>query len=500
MKDLLNIGKDEDGAVKEVLETIMAFKMVSPGDKVLLSISGGPDSTFLTHVFYLLAPVLNLTLYGFCLDHMTRAGQSSKDVLFVEDLCRRLNIKLIKQKIDADKWCKSNRLSFQEGARRLRILELYRVSEKYNIDRIVTGHNEDDNIETFLMRLIRGSGARGLAGIKPVRGRFARPLINTSREKILFYLNKEGIAYCLDRTNLEDIYFRNKVRNKLIPFIAKNFLKKFKDNVTRSIKLLRDEDDFLKDYSRDLLKKIAEFREDNDKSSTVFIRIPVKEIEYMPEAIKRRVTLAAIERLKGDLEDITFKNIEDILDLAAAGSGGESKEVMPARKIKVYKTGEYIYFFNTDNRDLIPSEFKNIFGGPEGTHAGRGVPLEIDIGETIELKGFNLKVESKIIDTGGKNINFKDSMDTEAWLDHGKINFPLKVRKWKQGDRFFPLGLGKEKKLHDFFIDAKIPLHSRREIPIFCDSEKIVWIGKHRIDERVKITGQTARALYLKLF
>ncbi len=500
MKDLLHIGKDEDKVVKEVFRTIEAFKMVSPGDKVLLSISGGPDSTFLTHVFYLLAPVFNLDLYGFCLDHMTRSGQSSKDVLFVEDLCRRSNIKLIKQKIDAGKWCKSKGFSFQEGARKLRILELNRVAEKYNIDRIVTGHNEDDNIETFLMRLIRGSGARGLAGIKPVRGKFARPLINTSRKKILSYLDKEGITYCIDRTNLEDIYFRNKVRNKLIPFIANNFLKKFRDNVARSMKLLRDEDDFLKDYSRSRLKEIADFREDDDKGPPAFIKIPVKEIECMPEAVKRRVMLAAIEKLKGDLKDITFKNIEDILNLVAAGGGGESKEVMPAHEIKVYKTGEHIYFFNADNINLLPPELKNIFGGQEKASGGRAGPLEIDIGKTIELKGFNMRLDSKIIEPWKERINLKDSGDTEAWLDHGKINFPLKVRKWKQGDRFFPLGLGKEKKLHDFFIDAKIPLHSRKEIPIFCDSEKIVWIGKHRIDERVKITGQTARALYLKLF
>ncbi len=496
MKDLFNIGNDKDKVVKEVFETIKTFKMVSSGDRVLLSISGGPDSTFLAHVFYLLVPVFKLTLYGFCLDHMTRSGESSKDVLFVESLCRRLKIKLIKQKIDVEKWCRSNKFSFQEGARRLRILELCKVSEKYNIDRIATGHNEDDNIETFLMRLIRGSGARGLAGIKPLSGKFARPLINTSRENILTYLNKEGITYCIDRTNLENIYFRNKIRNKLIPFITKNFLEKFKDNVTRSIKLIRDEDDFLKNYSNVLLKEITGFRQNRHKGAVVFLEIPVKEINDMPRAIKRRVMLSAIEKVKGDLEDITFKNIEDILKLIAAGSGGESKEMMPTSKIKIYKTGEYVYFFNIDNIDLMPLELKSILNRTEKPQS----PLEISIGKTMELKDFNLKLESKIIDPEKEKINFKDSGNREAWLDYGKINFPLKIRKWTRGDRFYPLGLKKEKKLHDFFMDIKIPMHLRKEVPIFCDSEKIVWIGNHRIDERVKITGRTTRALYLKLF
>lgn len=496
MKDLLNIGNDEDRIVKEVFGTIESFKMVSPGDKVLISISGGPDSTFLSHVFHILAPVLSLTLYGFCMDHMTRAGESSKDVIFVEELCLELNIKLIKQKIDAEKWCKERSLSFQEGARRLRIRELYRATEKYNIDRIVTGHNEDDNIETFLMRLIRGSGARGLAGIKPVSGRFARPLIGTSREKILSYLDKKKISYCLDRTNLEDVYFRNKIRNRLIPFITENFLKKFKENVTRPIKLLRDEDDYLKGFSRDILNGITGFKEDKDEARSGFIEVPVKELYSMHIALKRRIILSAIERLKGDLEDISFKNVEDILDLINAGSGGESKVVMPGSEIKVYKTGEYIYFFNTGRMELIPAKFKSIFN-----ETGKSQEtLKIDIGKTVELKDFDQRLVSRIIDPGKERINFKDSSSNEAWLDHSKIIFPLKVRKWIQGDSFYPLGLGNEKKLHDFFIDIKVPLHLRKKVPIFCDNEKIVWIGNHRIDERVKITDNTSKVLFLKLF
>ncbi len=207
------------GAEETVLEAVRDFNMLRCGDSILVSISGGPDSTFLAYMLYGLKDEFNLTLYGFCLDHMTRRGRSALDAAFVKKLCRKLDIRLFSEKIDARKWCRANKLSFQAGARKLRISRLKEISRKYNISRIAVGHNSDDNIETFLMRLIRGAGARGLSGIKPVSGNIIRPLINTSREDIMQYLEGRDIQYCMDHTNLENVYFRNKIRNRLIPFI-----------------------------------------------------------------------------------------------------------------------------------------------------------------------------------------------------------------------------------------------------------------------------------------
>ena len=188
-EEIYKCGFAGNKTIINVLKTIESFNMIEDGDKVLVSISGGPDSTFLTHLLHLMRPVLNLTLYGFCLDHMTRGGESAQDALFVQELYSKLDIELFKQKVDAKKWCRSNKLSFQEGARKIRLERLMEISEKKDIEKVAVGHNADDNIETFFMHLIRGAGAKGLSGIKPVSGKIIRPLINTFRDDIITYLD-----------------------------------------------------------------------------------------------------------------------------------------------------------------------------------------------------------------------------------------------------------------------------------------------------------------------
>ena len=248
-------------AVSSVMDTIERYKMVETGDSILISVSGGPDSVFLTHIFSMLRESLGLELYGFSLDHSTREGQSGNDLKFVKGLCRDLGIKLFSKKVDAAEWCRRHKLSFQEGARKLRAGLLMEIALENNIGRIALGHNLDDNIETFMMRIIRGSGARGLSGIRPVSGKIIRPLIKTSRQDIEDYLNENDIGFCVDRSNLENKYLRNRIRNKLIPFIKDNFPGDFAGSINRTMEILRDEDIFLRKYSSDILESTAFFKE-----------------------------------------------------------------------------------------------------------------------------------------------------------------------------------------------------------------------------------------------
>ncbi len=218
---------------------------------------------------------------------------------------------------------------------------LAETSAQLGTDKIAVGHNADDNIETFLMRLIRGAGVRGLAGIKPVDGKFIRPLINTYREDMVEFLKKNKISYCIDKTNIENIYFRNKIRNMLVPFIRDNFLSAFKKNVLRSIEILRCENDFIKSYSESKLNKIATFYKSVDNESTACVKIPIKKLDTLEDAVKRRVLLRSIEKVKGDLENVKSRNVEDIIKIL--NIGGKSKNVCVHGKIKAAKEGKYIY-------------------------------------------------------------------------------------------------------------------------------------------------------------
>ena len=497
-KEIYKYGFAQDKTIISIIKTIESFNMIKDGDKILVSVSGGPDSTLLTHLLHLVRPIFGLNLYGFCLDHMTRDGESAGDSLFVQKLYKKLDIKLFRQRINVKKWCKSNRFSFQEGARKLRLKKLLEISEKKDIDKIAIGHNADDNVETFLMHLIRGAGARGLSGIKPVSGKIIRPLINTFRDDIISYLDSNKISYCMDRTNVENIYFRNRVRNLIIPFIEKeSSIESFKSNVLRSINILKDESKFLKEYSRDKLLRAASIKKDKSEKNVILIKIPVLKIRRETVAVQRRIILSALEMTGSTLEDISFKNIEDILRICTAG--GESKIIYPEKKLRVFKIGSYIYFINTGSTENLPDEIRIFLKGVRDTgtkDSGR----EVKIGTRMKLKDFNLYLSSELLKSGGDKIKFNRAGYSEAFLDYDKIKPPLKVRIWRNGDKFYPLGMQEEKKIQDFFIDSKIPVNLRKLTPVFIDSEKIVWIGNYRIDNRVRVTEETEEVLHLKLF
>ncbi|MCJ7665821.1 MAG: tRNA lysidine(34) synthetase TilS [Actinobacteria bacterium] len=518
-------------AEKTVLEAIKFFKMLENGDSILISISGGPDSTFLTHILYDLRDEFNLTLYGFCLDHVTRGGRSTLDAAFVKRMCRKLDIRLFSEKIDAKKWCSTSKLSFQAGARELRASRLEEISSKYNITKIAVGHNSDDNIETFLMRLIRGAGARGLSGIKPVSGKVIRPLITTSRADIMQYLEDHGTRYCVDHTNLEDVYFRNRVRNKLIPFISENFFKNFRSSVLRSIEILRDEDTFLRKYTANLLEDIARFSRSRDGKNIIYIKIPIEPILSSSVAIRRRLISSAMERILGHLEDISFKNIYDVLALLPVERGGENKWLQPIRSLRVLRINGFIHMIDLDHLHELPREIRNhIFeghgtedkkisnskiktktmggtfplkgtGSPEGCNLKvlQGGDLEIKIGGEAELIQFSMMLKSELVDAD-PGMDYKKALSSQAFIDYDRVKPPVRVRSWNDGDRFYPLGAGGSKKLQDLFMDSKIPVNKRANIPVFYDREKIIWVGNLRIDQRVRVTGKTCRILRLELF
>ena len=490
-------------AKKTVLEAVRDFSMLEDGDSILISISGGPDSTFLTHMLYGLKDEFNLTLYGFCLDHMTRNGRSALDAVFVKKLCKKLDIRLFSEKIDARKWCRANKLSFQAGARKLRMSRLEEVSRKFNIARVAVGHSSDDNIETFLMRLIRGAGARGLSGIKPVSGNIIRPLINTSREDIMQYLESHDIQYCVDHTNLENVYFRNKIRNKLIPFIRENFFKNFRSSVLRSIGILRDEDDFLRKYASKLLEEIARFSKSKDGKDIIYIKIPIEPVLSSSVAIRRRIISSAMERILGHLEDISFKNISDVLSLLRTESGGESKWLQPIRSLRVLRINGFIHMLDLDHIKELPQEIKSYtFDGPRkgtGLRILKSAHQEIKINGETGLNHFSMDLKSALVSRDQKT-DFKKAGDNQAFIDYDKVKLPIKVRSWEEGDRFYPLGVGGSKKLQDLFTDNKITVNKRVNIPVFYDREKIIWVGNQRIDHRVRITGKTKKILWMELF
>lgn len=549
---------------KNVLKTVNKYCMIRDNDCVLISISGGPDSVFLTHFFNLIKENFNLSLYCFHLDHMTRNGQSKSDADFVTNFCKALCIPLYKEVYDVKKIAKEKKLSFQDAARNLRLellaktankiqeIKIKQLKKEIGQLKIAIGHNADDNIETFFMHLLRGAGLDGLSSIKPVDHDLLkpyiiiRPLIETFREDILNCLNQEEIPFCVDKSNLENIYFRNKIRNLLIPYIKENFSKNFAKKIIKTINIIREENKFLENilekYLNEVLieKKINGSFCINDGKNFSLIKLNLEKFSSFPEPIKKRILIYTISQIKGDKKNIKNESIERILSFCFPG--GQSKFYNISKQIKVIKEQKELTILKINDLNInklnklnklnknklekskdkiLSSSLKEslVFCSEKYNKKDSFVELaeinedqcgfekkEIIISlpyESLHQKSFIIKY--KIIfncfEGGIEKIKKEDISLNEAFLDFYKIQFPVKmgILKKLEGQRFYPLGLEKPKKLHDFFIDLKIPKSKRKNILIFYDNSKIIWVGSLRIDNRVKVDKNTKKIFYIKI-
>ncbi len=471
--------------IKHVSDTISKFGMIKKGESILIAVSGGPDSIFLTKILLILNATLELELSCFHLDHCTRNGESRRDAEFVEGFCRENSLKLHLKRIDCEKWCKKNSLTFQEGARLLRISQLRQIAGEQKIHKIATGHTADDNIETFFLNLFRGAGLSGLRGISPVEENIIRPLIETRRKDIMDYLHRNRIDYRIDRTNLENRYERNRIRNLLVPFIKQNFSESFDERLLKTIDIIRNEDIFMTDYATGILKEIAKFNMEKSGQGLWSIEIPVKKLDKYPDSLKKRIFIEAIKKIKGNAEDIKRINLEDLL--VHCYSGGEKKEITLAGDLIFKKESDSLLFELVDNSPVEGSGQWN---------------YRIEIGKEQVFKQQDIKILSRLMEGGPEKIKKQKVLESEAYMDFDKISPPVFVRNWQKntGEKFHPLGTAGSKKIHDFFIDKKIPYSKRRSFPVFTDTEKIIWIGKLRLDERVKLETGTRKILYIKIF
>jgi len=494
--------------VSKAIETIEKFNMIKHEDSVMVSVSGGPDSVFLAYFFYLIKSKYKLKLYAFHLDHLTRNGDSGKDADFVKNFCSDLGIELFSERIDVQKWCSDMKMNFQEGARILRrnLLEKYR--QKNQIKKVAIAHNCDDNLETFFMNLFRGSGLRGLGGIKPLSNNIIRPLISCSKKEIMYFLDSNKIRYRIDKTNFEAKYFRNRIRNILIPELESEFGISFKDNILNTIEVLRTISCYIDNETIKVISKIVKKQgiSIKDVYTRGFIKIPVSSVENLDSGIKSALVFKLIELINGDAKDIISANINDILKFCYYG--GENKRIDLPGKITFIKEKEYIYIFDSSRvgfqeifekscRNLKPNKGYEVIGKNDISDLLKTKPLSK---KKMTINKAGIKLEADILDIAGIDRNaLKNLNSNEVCMDLDSIRFPVILRSWKNGDKFYPFGMNKEKKLQDFFIDAKVPFHLRESVPIFCDSEKIIWIGNFRIDDRIKVTGKTKTILYLKI-
>lgn len=452
----------------KVRQTISRYNMINPGERIIVAVSGGPDSVCLLDILHKLEEELDISLVVAHFDHGLRPGEDEAETDFVRELSKSMKLPFETEKSSFSAHAKG---SPEEKAREARYEFLERTLRKHEARKIALGHNLDDQAETIIMRLLRGSGPTGLSGIPPFRdGVFIRPLIELRRVDIRNYLSSRNLKHVVDSSNLQAGYLRNKIRLELMPVLEK-YQPRLVERLGHTAEILSDENRYLNFVAKGWLDE--ESREKQGGS----LLIPLSHFLELPSAIRNRVAREAINTVKGNLRRISHEHIRSI-SVLAGGTEPQGMLNLPNGLVVKKRYGTLIFSAAHENR---PAHYRYTLREP-----GRFYLQEI--GKTIIIKFMKRKKGP--------------SLDRSPWLvclDAAKVKFPLLIRNFKPGDRFIPLGMAGHKKVKDLFVDLKIPSEVRASTPLLFSGDKLVWVCGFRIDDRFKVTPGTREVLEISL-
>ncbi|ACN13621.1 tRNA(Ile)-lysidine synthetase-like protein [Desulforapulum autotrophicum HRM2] len=322
---------------EKVCRTLEVHGMVTPGDSILLGVSGGPDSVALAIALVLLRKDLGITLGIAHINHLLRDKESDRDEAFVQELARSLELPFHPLKIDVATLARERQISLEETAREVRYAFFTDLCRHNGYTRTAVGHTLDDNAELVLMNLLRGSGPRGLAGIPPVRDHWIiRPLIGHTKGEILAFLREKAQAYVVDSTNLETVFLRNRIRNELLPLLRKEYNPRITENLNRVSRIMGEEDSWMDNEAGAVFKTIRLEKKGPGVS------LCLDGFNGLLPALKRRIVRKAIQAVKGDLKRITLPHVDAVAALAAATSPGRSLD-LPGR-VRIFKQSQTLCF------------------------------------------------------------------------------------------------------------------------------------------------------------
>ncbi len=420
--------------------------------KLLIAISGGLDSVVLT----LLCKALNLNITLAHCNFNLRGNESNADEDFVIQLANDLNIEVFIQNFDTEAYAKTHKLSIQMAARELRYNWFKDLARQLLFDYILTAHHADDNLETFLINLSRGTGLDGLTGIPETNEKIVRPLLQFSREDIESYAKSENLKWREDSSNALTKYLRNKLRHDVIP-VLKEINPQLLQNLKKTQKHLQDTKQIVEDRLVRIEKKVVSVEDD-------IIKFNIKKLQKLsnPKAYLYEL-----------LKDYNFTEWNDIFDLLNAQSGkqvfSETHRLVKDRKYLLLSKLDSNVIQNDSEESLIIKKNTKQFQTPFGI-------LFFDEANALF----------------GKRTNI-------VHVDKDKLSFPLTIRKWQKGDYFHPFGMQGKKKLSKYFKDEKLSLIDKESIRLLCSGNDIIWIINKRADNRFKVTDKTKNILRIEL-
>lgn len=325
---------------EKVIQTIKKYNMIKDGDKVVIGVSGGPDSITLLNILNNLKEKLNIKIYVAHINHMIRK-EANEETEYVREFCNKLGIDFFAKKIKVEEEAKKLKIGTEEAGRIIRYAFFEEIANKVGANKIATAHNSNDNAETVLMNIIRGTSVSGLKGIEKVRdGKFIRPIIECNRNEIEEYCKEQNLDPRYDKSNKENIYTRNKIRNLLIPYLQKEFNPNIIEGINRLSYIAAEEERFLNNIVKNEYENILISVNNNEKNDTIILNL--KEFNKLDYVIKSKLILYTISKIYGKATGIEKIHIDDIIKLCKNNIG--NKYLTPKKGLKIYVKKGKIFF------------------------------------------------------------------------------------------------------------------------------------------------------------
>ncbi len=442
------------------------YGMIARESRVLIGVSGGPDSTALLHAVDRLKSHLGFTLAAAHLDHMLR-DESHEEAEFVREMCARLGVPAYCDRRDVREFARREGMSVEQAGRVQRYEFFEEARKRAGADLIATAHHRDDAVETFFLRVLKGSSLAGLGGIPPVRGRIIRPFIDATRDEIIAFLDAEGLEYRLDPTNTTSDTDRNFIRNRIFPVIRERF-PAFDEPLSRTIELIREENDALDRRANALYEKAVTPRPDG-------VDLSRDELRRAGRAESARVVVRAFYEAAGPNARFTREHAERFLDLVC-GPNPSAKLPLPAGVAAAWEY-DRIRLRKGDDTGPPGEMFVRVTGPGTVTLDEAGVTLHFDLRPRNADDRTDYRSEKRV------------------FFDADAAPFPLTVRSPRPGDRIEPWGMEGTKKLADVLVDEKIPRRRRSVVPTLVMDDTVLWIAGIRRSRFAPVTDATRRVL-----
>lgn len=471
---MIPMERKEDRMPNIFLRTIRKYEMVRKGDSIMIALSGGPDSVSLFDLLYRIRADWKLNLHLVHVNHSLRGDASERDQMFAEKFARDLKMPISIKKLDVEKFAQEHRLSVEEAGRECRLQFFREEGQRLGISKVALGHHKDDQAETVLFRILRGTGLRGLGGMKPVSDwhglTLIRPLIELGKHDLENYIRDRKLIYCVDASNEQTHFMRNRIRHQLIPYLERHYNPRIKSSLVHLAETVAQDLAFIEEIAVKNYPKIVKKRRDS------LITLKKKKFVVLADALRYRILQKAIRELDPDSE-LTFFHWDEVRKALERG----------ADKFELHAPSEVSIAF--ERKEIVLKKLV--------AEKSEQYQYELSLGGKVKVPELGLEFVTEAFDN---RIYKQDRQDKTCGIfDLDRISFPVVIRNRREGDVFQPLGLPFPKKLKDFLISRKVASYDKNRNPLFVSGSDIFWVFGVEIGEKFKVTHRTRRFLKISV-